>query len=154
MDFSHIGTLIAALYGGPWVGLLAGILVGFGTGIYFGFLGGSLGFLGLIGLPLGKAMTGFTVGLLAKRLNIDEGRQSSLFTILVVLLGYLPECLFTVFFFNVLVVIFLPTVAQYLVAALVPILIKAWIEIAVMSFYVGTLSGNKGFSNYIRQHFT
>ncbi|MEM3609120.1 MAG: hypothetical protein QXV87_02080, partial [Candidatus Bathyarchaeia archaeon] len=51
LDLSHIGTLIAAVYGGPLTGFVAGLLVGIGPGIYFGYFGGSLGLLGAFGLP-------------------------------------------------------------------------------------------------------
>lgn len=159
LDFSHIGTLIAAVYGGPKLGMLVGLLVGIGTGIYFGFIGGALGFLGLLGLPIGKAMTGISVGALARwlRVGLREGssitvKGSSIITIITVLLGFVPECIFIIFFFKVLVVLFLPAVAGYLLAFLTPILIKAWIEIIVMAFYMGALVGNNGFSNFVKQY--
>ena len=153
LDLSHVGTLVAALYAGPWVGLTTGLIVGIVPGMYFGYIGGSLGLLGLLGLPIGKAMTGFTVGALAKWLRIGERKQSSLIAILVVLVGYVPEFVFTILLFKALVPIFVPAAAEFLLAALTGILIKAWIEIFAMSFYMGATVGNNGFSNFLRQHF-
>ncbi len=154
LDISHIGTLIAAIYGGPLTGLIAGTLVGLGPGLYFGYIGGSLGLLGLVGLPAGKALTGIFVGLLTRWLKINKRRVSSLTVIPTVLIGYIPECIFTVFFFQVLVAIFLPFAAQFLIPLLVPILVKAWIEIGIMSFFMAALIGNKGFSDFVRQYFS
>ena len=153
LDISHIGTLIAALYGGPIAGLIAGLLVGLGPGLYFGYIGGSLGLLGLVCLPVGKALTGFFAGLLARWLKVERRASSSLMTIPIVLMGYVPECIFTVFFFKVLVAILLPFAAQFLIPFLVPILIKAWIEMGIMSFFMAALIGNNGFSDFVRQHF-
>jgi len=154
LDISHIGTLIAAIYGGPLTGLIAGILVGLGPGLYFGYIGGSLGLLGLVGLPAGKALTGIFVGLLTRWLKIDKRRASSLIAIPIVLIGYIPECVFTVFFFQILVAIFLPFIAQFLIPLVIPILIKAWIEIGIMSFFMAALIGNNGFSDFVRQYFS
>lgn len=153
LDLSHVGTLVTALYAGPWAGMTTGLIVGIVPGLYFGYVGGSLGLLGLLGLPIGKAMTGLTVGALAKWLKIGESEKSSLLAILVVLVGYLPEFVFTILLFEALVPIFVPTAAEFLLAALTGILIKAWIEIFAMSFYMGATVGNSGFSSFIRQHF-
>lgn len=149
LDISHIGTLIAAVYGGPIPGLIAGIIVGLGPGLYFGYLGGTMGLLGLIGLPVGKALTGFFVGLLSQWLKINNKKRKSLIVIPIVLVGYVPECIFTIFFFHVLVAIFLPLTSQFLIPLVVPILTKAWIEMGIMSFFIATLIGNKGFSDFV-----
>jgi len=154
LDISHIGTLMAAVYGGPLAGLIAGLMVGLGPGLYFGYIGGSLGLLGLLGLPAGKALTGISVGLLTRWLKIGERKGSSIILIPSILMGYIPECIFTAFFFKVLVVIFLPSIAKFLVPLLVPILTKAWIEMGIMSLLMAALIGNKGFSDFVRQYFT
>jgi len=154
LDLSHVGTFIAAIYGGPLAGLVAGLIVGVGPGLYYGYLGGSLGLIGLLGLPIGKALSGISVGLLAKWLKIGNRRFSSLLAVLIIIIGYVPECIFTIFIFKVLVAIFLPLAAPFLIPVLVPILIKAWIEITIMGFFMGALTGNTGFSNFIRQYFS
>lgn len=145
LDLSHIATFVAAIYGGPYTGFLAGLIGGFAAGIWFGPLSG-LGLLGLIGLPLGKALTGLTTGFLYRRLKVNQRAHASLFTIPVVLLGFIPECLFTIVFFTVLV----PYVFGWIsIPLLITILVKAWIEITVMSILMGALTGNSGFRTFM-----
>jgi len=153
LDLSHLGTFIVAMYGGAIPGLVTGLIVGFGPGYYYGY-GGHLGLLGVIGLPIGKALTGFTVGLLAEIVLPKMKKWKSIITVLLIMLGYIPECLFTILFFKILVPVFLPFVAQILATFLIPILIKAWLEIILMSILMGALVGNKGFSDFVRQNFT
>lgn len=144
-DLSHVTTFIVAFYGGPLLGFVTALTGGVAAGVQFGPLGG-LSWLGLIGLPLGKSLTGLTSGVLFKGLKIDRKAKPSLFTIPLVLLGYVPEFLFTVFFFLVLVPYFFGWVSM---ALLVSIAVKAWIEIVVMSVLMGALVGNGGFSAYM-----
>ncbi len=141
-DLSHVATFIAAIFGGPLVGCLVGFAGGFVAGIYFGPLGW-LSLLGLIGLPVGKALTGFTAGAFFKFFKIDTRTHSSLLTVPAVLIGYIPEFLFTVLFFMVLVPYFLGWLN---LALLVSIAIKAWMEMIVMSVLMAALVGNVGFS--------
>jgi riboflavin transporter FmnP len=151
LDLSHIGTMIAALYGGPLVGLATGSLVGIGPGIYLGF-GGPWGtsFLGLTGLILGKAMTGLFVGYLAYLFHKHYGKRRSITSLMSVFLGYIPECLFTVLYFLVLIPFFFPTrsIEMLIVGSVV---VKAWIEIILIGFYMGALAGNKGFSSFMER---
>ncbi len=140
LDLSHIATFISALCGGPLIGGLTGLIVGVGPGIAFGPAGG-LGFLGLWGLPVGKALTGLSVGLLYKLFRAGFKKHAFLFTVLVVSIGFIPECLFMVFFFLVLVKVFLPSAYSYLIGFLTPILCKAWLEVIVMAFLTGILEG-------------
>jgi len=153
LDLSHIGTFVAAFFGGPTAGVVSGAIVGLTPGLYFGFMtpGGGLGTLGLIGLPAGKALTGLASGLLVSRLKLYERRYRSFTTLIAVPLSYLPEFFFTLFFFLVLLPVFLPSTAQFLLAALVPIMVKAWIEIGLIGFYMAALVGNQGFSSYMRR---
>jgi hypothetical protein len=124
-------------------------------------LGGSLGLLGLLGLPVGKALTGFTVGYLTRILKIDGTKHSSWMVGIASLLGYVPEALFTLFYFESLVVILLPDVAasftswygsMHLLA--LSILTKAWIEITLLSVFMATLVGNNGFNDFVNRVFT
>jgi uncharacterized membrane protein len=160
LDLSHIGTFIAAVYGGPMTGLMAGFIVGIGPGLYFGYLGGSLGLLGLVGLPIGKALTGLTVGYLAQILKIGNGKHPSPKVLFVTLVGYVPEALFTVLFFQTFVSVLLPNVAAYLVDQsgsmypfIVSLMTKAWIEIALLSIFMGALVGNNGFNDFMGKVF-
>ncbi len=148
LDLSNIAVFVAAIYGGPYLGLLVGFLGGIGSGINFGPLGG-LGWLGLIGLPLGKAMTGFTTGALFKAFNLTGKKNKSLVTIPLILLGYVPEFLFTIVFFIVLVPYFLGPAPWLTMSLLISILAKAWLEIILMSVFMGALTGNVGFTTFI-----
>ena len=148
LDLSHVATFIAAIYGGPFWGFLIGMIGGFVPGIYFGPMGW-LAWLGLIALPIGKSLTGFTAGVLYKLFNIDRREHPSLLTIPIVLVGFVPECLFTAFFFLVPVPYFLGWSLEFSVGLLIGILVKAWIEIAFMSAFMGALKGNGGFSTFM-----
>jgi len=161
LDLSHIGTLIAAVYGGPLIGLLTGLMVGIGPGLYFGYLGGSLGLLGVIGLPVGKALTGAAVGYLARFFKMESIKYSSWKIVVATLIGYLPESIFTVFYFEGLVVILLPEVAAFFTSffgsmhvLVFSILTKAWIEMALLGVFMGALVGNNGFNDFVSKVFT
>ena len=148
LDFSNIAVYVAAIYGGPYLGFAVGLLGGVVSGINFGLLGG-LGWLGLIGLPAGKALTGLTTGALYRTFNVTKRSSRSLLTIPLVLIGYIPEFLFTIFFFVTLVPYFLGPAPWLTTALLVSILAKAWLEIALMSAFMGALTGNVGFTMFV-----
>jgi LytS/YehU family sensor histidine kinase len=161
LDLSHIGTFVAAVYGGPWIGFLTGLIVGIGPGLNFGYFGGSLGLLGLIGLPVGKALTGLTVGYITKFLKLQNAKRSAWKVSLATLVGYVPECIFTVVYFEWLVVILLPDVAASFTLyfgsihlLVLSVLAKAWVEIALLSIFMGTLVGNNGFNDFVTRVFT
>lgn len=148
LDLSHMGTLIAGFFGGPLAGSAVGVIAGLGGGLYFGSTSG-LVWLFLPGFIVGKMLTGLTVGLLSRSLRIME-RRKGLLTIFSTLLGYVPECLFTVFFFLVIIPLFAPPAAAgFLVTLLIPILAKAWIEMGLMGFYMAALVGNQGFTSMV-----
>lgn len=148
LDFSNIAVFVAAIYGGPYLGLVVGLLGGIVSGVNFGLLGG-LGWLGLIGLPVGKALTGLTTGALCKAFNITRRGNRSLLTIPLVLIGYVPEFLFTIAFFIVLVPYFLGPAPWLTMGLVISILAKAWLEIFLMSAFMGALTGNVGFTTFI-----
>ena len=150
LDLSHIATFIASVYGGPVMGFLIGLVGGIVPGVYFGPMGG-LSWLGLIGLPVGKALTGVTTGALCKLFNVNQRAHPSILTVPIVLIGYIPECLFTIFFFLVLVPYFFGWAS---VSLLISILVKAWIEIGVMSVLMGALTGNGGFNTFMTKILT
>ncbi len=145
LDLSLITTFIAAFYGGPLIGFLTGLFVGVFPGIYFGPLGhGS--WLGLIGLPIGKSLTGLTAGLLCKSLNVNQRRHNSILTVPSVLVSYVPECIFTVIYFVTLLPYFIGGGGPAILAFVLP---KAWTEIVFMSFLMAALVGNRGFSSFV-----
>jgi thiamine transporter ThiT len=152
-DFSNLAVAIVAVYAGWRLGLFTGLIAGFVPGIWFGLLG-SLGILGLIGLIFGKGLTGLTVGILSSSIGISKRKKPSLLVVPAVLVGYLPEFVFTVYFFLSLVPIFIGGgVALYLVAVELPIIIvKAWAEMIIISFFMAALIGNRGFNSFIDRY--
>lgn len=149
LDLSLITTFVAAFYGGPLIGFTTGLFAGVFPGIYFGPLGhGS--WLGLIGLPIGKSLTGLTAGLLCKGLNINQRRHNSLLTVPLVLVSYIPECIFTVSYFVILLPYFIGGGGPAILAFVLP---KAWVEIVFMSFLMAALAGNHGFNSFMANFF-
>jgi len=150
IDLSHIPTFIAALYGGPAVGFAAGLIVGIFPGIQYGPLSPFGSWIALIGLPVGKALTGLTSGLVYQVLEMDRRNRRSLLTVPLVLVSYVPEAIFTVFYFVTL----LPfVVGRGGAGMLMFILPKAWAEITFMSFFMAALVGNQGFNSFVANHF-
>ena len=149
LDFSLVGVFIAGLYGGPIVGFVTGLVGGILPGVFFGPLAGN--WIGLIGLPIGKALTGLFSGLLYKGLKIDQRQRGSILTVPIALVSYVPEFIFTVFYFLVLFTYF---VGPYGMSILVAVAPKAWVEVIVMSFLMAALVGNQGFSNFVNNFFT
>jgi riboflavin transporter FmnP len=151
LDFSLIGVFIAGFYGGPSAGLVSGLIAGILPGVMFGPMG-SGGVLGLIGLPLGKALTGLTTGLLGKGLNLHQRTHASLITIPATIVSYVPEAMFTYAYFSYLLPLFLSI--ELGTAIIITIMIKAFIEVSIMSVIMAALIGNKGFNDFVRAHFT
>ena len=89
LDFSLIAVLIAGFFGGPKAGLITGLIAGIVPGVMFG-PAGTGGWLGLIGLPIGKGLTGLTSGLISTRLDLHKPRKS-LLGIPLTLASYIPE---------------------------------------------------------------
>jgi LytS/YehU family sensor histidine kinase len=150
LDLSHIATFIAAIFGGPFVGAMVGFLSGIYAGYYFGYVIGTLGVLSLIGVPFGKALTGLTAGFLYKRLKINKSSRSSTITIPITLVSYIPECIYTIFYFLYIVIYVVGEPMSFMIPIVIP---KAWIEITVMSILMGALAGNMGFKEFITRFF-
>jgi len=150
LDFSLLAAFIAGFYGGPLVGLFSGLLVGILPGIMFGPMGmGS--WLGLVGLPLGKGLTGLTAGILARALSLGRNRYSSLLAVPTTLLAYVPECLYTYAYFAFLMPFFLGSGgAAVFIYYILP---KALAEVVIMSFFMAALMGNSGFNNFLSRFF-
>jgi LytS/YehU family sensor histidine kinase len=148
LDFSLIAVFIAGFFGGPVVGFISGIFVGIFPGIMYGPLGMG-GALGLIGLPIGKALSGLTAGLISKSLKIGQKPRTSLLTVPATFLAYVPESIFTLAYFIVLQS--LEAGAAIFLTAILP---KAIVEIAIMSVIMAALMGNSGFKDFVKAHFT
>ena len=149
LDLSLLTVFIAALYGGPTIGFITGLFAGIFPGIYYGPLG-SGSWLGLIGLPIGKALTGLTAGLLYKGLSMDQRKQKSVLTVPLILVSYIPEFIYTIAYFATLLPYFIGGGGFSLLVFVLP---KAWAEIIVMSFFMAALVGNRGFSTFITNFF-
>jgi uncharacterized membrane protein len=147
LDLSHIATFIAAIFGGPIVGATVGLLGGLYSGYYFGFVFGQ-GLVAVVGVPLGKAMTGFMAGLLYKKLKIGNGSRHSFLAVPATLLSYVPESIYTVLYFLYVVTLVNGQGMAYLIPLVIP---KAWIEIIVMSILMGALAGNSGFREFVNR---
>ena len=151
LDLSLIGVFIAAYYGGPRTGAITGLIAGIIPGIMYGPLG-SNGVLGLIGLPVGKALTGLTTGLLVKGLKLQQITHQSLITAPTILLAYIPEGIFTYVYFSYLLPLFMGNVLSW--AIISTILLKATVEVVIMSVIMAALVGNTGFKDFVTAHFT
>jgi hypothetical protein len=145
-DFSLIGVLVAGYYGGPKLGFLTGLIAGILPGIMFGPLG-SGGVFGLIGLPFGKALTGMSAGFLSSGIKFGQKNRSPILAIPSTFIAYIPESLFTWGYFVLLLGTTVGT------AVFSTIIVKALIEIGIMSVVMMVLLRNNGFSCYVRSHF-
>lgn len=148
LDFSSLPVFIAAVFGGPIVGALTGFLAGILPSAFFGFIGGQLGLLGF-GTSVGKALSGFSVGLLTRMVKSSQNRTVLLIPI--VLLGFVPEAVWIYALFTVLIPVFMPNVI-FLSAFVVPILTKAWFEVMVMSVFTSAIAGHTGFRAFLSHY--
>ena len=146
LDFSSLPVLLSAALAGPIIGAFTGIVAGLLPSFWFGFVGGQLGLLGF-SASIGKAIHGLAVGYLVRALKPFQGR--TLLLIPIVLIGFVPEALWIVLVFTLLAQIFLPNAAGFLGTLVVPILVKATFEVAVMSFFMTALAGHTGFKKFV-----
>ncbi|MFX0169120.1 MAG: hypothetical protein ACFE89_07115 [Candidatus Hodarchaeota archaeon] len=144
LDLSHLGTFLVAIPGGAILGAITGLIAGIYPGIAFGYIWGQLGIVGLLGLPVGKGMTGFTSGLLQRSLKRP---------FLSVTVGYVPECVFTIWLFMFIVPFFTPIPAQFVLTIALSIVTKAWIEILFMGFVMETAFLSRGIVSMLRTIF-
>ena len=145
LDFSLIAVFIAGFFGGPMVGAFSGLIAGILPGIMFGPLGMG-GALGLIGLPLGKALSGLTSGIIGKSLRLGgEKQRPSILGVPASFLSYVPEAIFTIGYF-----VFLQGATVGTTTYFVYILPKALVELTIISVIIAALIGNVGFCNFTR----
>jgi len=115
LDFSHLATMVAAVFLGPFAGGATGLIIGIPPSIRFG---------NFLIFPL-KAVTGFLVAWLMRWLKIP---------FLAVIIGYIPESLLT---YLTLSVWGIPYPLPWPVVSV--ILVKAWIEIGIIAVVVELL---------------
>ena len=158
-DLSHLTTFIAALYGGPSVGGLTGLIGGVVAANIFGFSQGNL--LTGFALPVGKALTGITAGFVMQALGLRSGKRHQAFTVASTPIAYLPEGVFTVFIFLVVLPIVMQVPAGQVDAfrsfifsvVTAPILVKAFLEMLVEGIILTALSVNQSFRNFMNGFF-
>lgn len=146
LDFSNLAIFIGGIYGGPALGFVIGLLGGVVPGIMFGPLGG-LGWLGLFGLTFGKSLTGLTVGYVSRMLGVS--RKTGIRSMASVIISYLPESFFTIYFFLSLVPLFLGPVPWLSFGWVISITAKGWFETVIISIFIATLVRNVGFTKLV-----
>ena len=147
LDLSHLSTFIAALFGGPVVGGLTGLVGGLVAAFEFGFSRGNLitGF----GLPIGKALTGVTAGFVFDKVY----RETSLSMIASTVISYIPEGLLTLVLFMFLLPWYIALPSSIATAIGVQIIVKAFIEMIILGALLIVINRNLGFSNYVKNYF-
>jgi len=128
LDFSHLTTFIAAMYGGPVLGGLTGLIGGLVAAFEFGFSQGN--FITGFGLPAGKALTGIAAGVLMT-----------------------PEGIFTYVIFMYLFPLFIPGSGFWVAALTTQVLLKAFVEMIVMGLLLTGITSNQGFTDYVKGSF-
>ena len=151
LDFSNLAVVVVAVLLGSRLGALTGLLAGVGPAVMFGFVTGSTGFITFL-LPVGKALTGFTVGLIAQALG-PRRRLRSYNIVFATLLGFIPEGILTWYYFQNLVPLFVSGYfAQVIAPTLaIPVLVKAVGEMTIIGFVTVALVGNEGFRMFFRR---
>ena len=149
LDLSHLTTFVAAIFGGPTIGGLTGMIGGLVAAYRFGFSTGNLitGF----GLPIGKAMTGIVAGYIMGSYGLVNRHKLS--AVLATVVAYVPEGVFTAFLFLYMLppVFGLPIAVMRLITA--QILAKALFEMVVMGLVLALMLENQGFTEYVKGFF-
>jgi hypothetical protein len=147
LDLSHLTTFIAALFGGPMVGGITGAIGGMVAAFEFGFSKGNLitGF----GLPLGKALTGVTAGILFKRYQMTSWVNAVFITVT----AYVPEAILTFGLFRYLLppVMGLPIGVASLIGF--QIIVKACFEMIALGIIIKQITSNTNFRGFAESYF-
>lgn len=140
-DLSHVATFTAALFGGPVIGGLTGLIGGLVAAFEFGFSKGNI--ISGVGVPVGKALTGITAGYIMSRIDLSKRKRLFIPTTLI---SYIPEGIFTAIIFMVLLPAYsgLPSFLAPVIT--IEVLVKATIEMVLMGIILIGLYGNKAFS--------
>ena len=146
LDISHLSTFIAALFGGPLVGGITGAIGGLVAAFEFGFSKGNM--VTGIGLPLGKAMTGFAAGILFNRYKL----QSLIASVGLTVTSYVPEAILTIVLFRFLLpsLMGLPIGIATLIGA--QIIVKAFFEMIILGIILLIIIRNQGLEGYLQNN--
>ncbi len=144
LDFSSVPIVVMAIFFGWRLGSLTGLIAGIGPAIMFASNTGPITIL----FPVGKAITGFAIGMIAQLLKSDY-RQRSYFVLLAVWIGFIPEAVLTWFYFQTLVPLFVSGGSFWAPALAIPVLIKGWFEMTIIGFLTVALVGNEAFKIFL-----
>ena len=144
LDFSSVPIVVMAIFFGWRLGSLTGLIAGIGPAIMFASNTGPITIL----FPVGKAITGFAIGLIAQSFKSDY-RQKSYFVLLAVWIGFIPEAVLTWFYFQNLVPLFVSGGSFWAPALAIPVLIKGWFEMTIIGFLTVALVGNEAFKIFL-----
>lgn len=147
-DLSHLATFIAAFFGGPMIGGLTGLVGGMVAAFEFGFSKGNL--VTGIGLPLGKALTGFAAGYIFKLLAIEN---SKLKLILSTTISYIPEAILTYVLFRYLLPPIMGLPVAIAAAIGVQIIAKAFVEMIILAVILMGMIDNLSFKAFMDNYF-
>ncbi len=147
LDFSNVAVVVVAVFLGWRLGLLTGLVAGIGPAVMFGFVTGSTGLISFL-VPVGKALTGLTVGVISQSLEAEH-RLKAKYIFPSVLIGFIPEAVTIWVYFQTLVPLFVQGGGFWAPALTVPILLKAWAEMVIISFLTIALIGNEGFRMFM-----
>ena len=147
LDFSSVAVVVVAIFVGWRLGALTGFIAGLGPMIMFGYVYGSTGLITIL-LPMGKALTGFFVGLIAQSLGPSR-RIRTPFVMSAILVGFIPEAILTWFYFTSLVPVFVPNLSSFAPTLALPVVVKSWAEMIIIGFLTVALIGNTGFKSFM-----
>lgn len=149
LDLSHLTTFISAIFGGPIVGGLVGLIGGMVAAFEFGFSKGNI--ISGVAIPIGKAMTGIVAGFIFTRFKMEFKRH---LLVLGTVFSYIPEGIFTILIFTVLYPLYfnMPNVIANAIAT--QIFVKAIIEMVLLGTLLIGFSSNKSFIKYSKEYFS
>jgi uncharacterized membrane protein len=125
LDFSHLGTMFAAVFLGPFAGAITGGIVGIPPSLQFG---------NYLIAPI-KLLTGLIVGLVIKKVKIPS---------LAIVMGFIPESLLTYLTLGVWGIPYqLPLPVVY------TILVKGACEIAIIAAFVEILYRSSALKSFL-----
>lgn len=147
LDFSSVAVVIVAIFAGWRLGALTGLIAGVGPMILFGYVYGSTGLITVL-LPVGKALTGFFVGIIAQLVGSNRKIRPP-YVLGAILIGFIPEAVLTWFYFVNLVPFFVQGASFWAPALALPVLVKAWAEMTIIAFLTIALIRNAGFRSIL-----
>ena len=149
LDFSSVAVVVVAIFVGWRLGALTGLIAGVGPMVMFGYVYGSTGLVTIL-LPVGKALTGLFVGLISQLMG-PKTKLRTPYVLGAILIGFIPETILTWFYFVNLVPLFVSGASFWAPALAIPVLVKGWAEMVIISFLTVALIGNAGFRSFLER---